>query len=161
MAFQATIKEVTVELVVKGKTRYSVANVAYDYKGEARTQKLVSFANPGVFDIVKDLKAGDVIDIETTKNAAGYTEWAKVTPATGEAPAATASVGKVTGSNYETAVERAENRVRIVRQSCLGYAINTLTPGAVAALEPDAVIELAQFYVDWVYGSQDNQDQAN
>lgn len=161
MSFRATIKEVTVEQVVKGKTRYSVANVAYEYKGEARNQKLVSFANPGVFDIMKDLKAGDVIDIETTKNAAGYTEWAKVSPATGEAPPAAVStvVGKVTGSNYETPQERADNRVRIVRQSSLSNAIATLTAGG-ESISPTDVFELAQRYFDWVYEAH-NKDQEN
>lgn len=159
MAFQITVKEVTVESVVKGKSRYQVANVAYEYKGEPRTQKLVSFSNPDVFAKVQTLKAGDVVSVETAKNDKGYDQWAKIT--TGDAaPAAAAGGGRVTGSNYETPQERADNRVRIVRQSSISNAIATL---AAQKLEftADDVLELAQEYFDWVYESADDTDKAD
>lgn len=48
--------------------------------------------------------------------------------AVAQAPATPASpaTGRVTGSNYETPEEREWNRIRIIRQSGINYAINLL-----------------------------------
>ena len=163
MAFQITIKEVTVESVVKGKARYQTANVAYEYKGEPRTQKLVSFSNPDVFVKVQSLKAGDVVSVETTKNEKGYDQWSKISnssdAANGSAGAPNTSPGRVTGSNYETPQERADNRVRIVRQSSISNAIATLVAQKLEFTSDD-VLEQAQIYFDWVY-AQDDSEQAD
>ena len=159
MSFQVTIKEITTEKVVKGKARWEVANVVYDYKGENRTQKVVSFANPAVFEILKTLKEGDFVTVEATKNDAGYSQWAKVELASAEdaaSPAAPRAPGKVVGSNYETPQERADNRVRIVRQSALNYAIATLSSGGQVVSE-DAVYSVAQRYFDWVYATVEDE----
>jgi hypothetical protein len=156
MSFQITIKEVSVEKVVKGKTKYSVANVSYDYQGEARTQKILSFTNPAVFDAVQELQSGDRLEVTTTKNEAGYNVWAKIEKITGEAKTAAApNTGKVIGSNYETPQERAENRVRIVRQSSLSNAIATLSVGA-KVLNPEDILGLAERYFDWVYETDED-----
>lgn len=60
-----------------------------------------------------------------------------------------AAVGKVTGSNYETSEEREWNRVRIIRQSSISNAINTLKTDGVA-LNADDVFALAKRYADFV-----------
>ena len=145
--------EVVSEKVQKGKNSYSKAVVTYQYNGENRTQTLVSFSNPAVFSTLQECNPGDMLDVEITKNSNGYNQWSKLTKATGDAPAAAAAPagGRVVGNNFETKEERTDNRIRIVRQSALNYAINTLTPGAKAALKFDEVTELAQQYVDWVY----------
>jgi hypothetical protein len=57
----------------------------------------------------------------------------------------------VSGSNYETKEERAARQVLIVKQSSLTNAVATLSPGAKAALDANAVIDLAQKYADWVF----------
>jgi hypothetical protein len=158
MSFQATVKSVDVQNVVKGKARYSVATVTYDYQGETRTQKVMSFTNPGVFETVQTLKDGDRIEITSTKNAAGYNEWAKVEAATAEAKAASPGVGRVTGSNYETPQERADNRVRIVRQSSISNAIATLATRE-TPVHAEEVLDLAQRYFDWVYASESDESQ--
>jgi hypothetical protein len=161
MAFQITIKEVTVESVVKGKARYQTANVAYEYKGEPRTQKLVSFSNPDVFAKVQSLKAGDVVSVETTKNEKGYDQWSKISPggdaAGGRDSASNTSPGRVTGSNYETPQERADNRIRIVRQSSISNAIATLVAQKLEFTSDD-VLEQAQVYFDWVYASSNDSE---
>jgi hypothetical protein len=147
--------EVVAEKVQKGKNSYNKATVTYSYNGENRTHSLVSFANPAVFATLQECNPGDDLDVEITKNSNGYNQWSKLTKATGAAPAATPAPtgGKVLGNNFETKEERSDNRVRIVRQSALNYAINTLTPGAKSALKYEEVVELAQKYVDWVYDS--------
>ena len=147
--------EVVTEKVQKGKNSYTKANITYSYNGENRNQSMVSFANPAVFSTLMECSPGDDLDVEITKNSNGYNQWSKLTKATGAAAAPSVpSGGKVLGSTYETKEERMENRTRIVRQSCLNYAINTLTPGAKAALKFDEVVELAQQYVDWVYDNE-------
>lgn len=60
-----------------------------------------------------------------------------------------ATTGKVTGSNYETPEEREWNRERIIRQSSISNAINTLKVDGVA-LNADDVFTLAKRYRDFV-----------
>lgn len=163
MAFKVTIKEVTTELVVKGKARYNKATVAYEYEGQARTQNLVSFKNPDVYKTVSELKAGDVVEITTTKNDAGFNEWAKVeTAGSKDVAAPQASQERTTApfknvSTYETPQERAENRIRIVRQSSISNAISTLGNGG-TGVDADDVLVIAQQYFDWVYQDEDSTD---
>lgn len=163
MTFQVKVKEVTVENVVKGKSRYSIAHVVHDFKGETRTQKIMSFANPEVFKRVQNLKEGDLIEITVTKNDAGYNQWAKVDMASDKVEADTPerapsqSTGRVIGSNYETPQERADNRVRIVRQSSLSNAIATLAAGG-NRVDPADVLDQAQRYFDWVYEEDDSDE---
>ncbi len=160
------ILDVAVENIVKGKSRYSKAAVAYSFNGEARTQNIMSFANPAVFKAVQD-KVGQEVDIVLTKNAAGYSEWASIdaadagaSPATASAssPAAsTAAPTRVTGSNYETPQERASKQVYIVKQSSLSAAINLATANKEKAT-PAEIIATAQQFVDYVFETELKSD---
>jgi hypothetical protein len=162
MALKFTVQEVTVENVVRGKNRYSVANVVHDYNGQNRTQKIMSFSNPAIFEQVKGLKSGDVINVEITKNDAGFNQWAKITMEGANPPAAagisTPSTGKVVGSNYETKEERAARQVLIVRQSSLKEAVSFHSNKNVA--EED-ILNTAQRFADWVFEKPDLWDQPN
>jgi hypothetical protein len=156
---------VSTENVVRGKSRYTKATVDYTYNGEARKQTIMSFANPGIFKQVQELQAGTEIEVTTGKNEAGFTEWTAITigdrlPSGSTASAVPSSTGvtRVTGSNYESKEERAARQVLIVKQSSLGAAVESLTPGAKAPLDRKAVLELAQFYVDWVFGDDSEED---
>jgi hypothetical protein len=155
--FNVTFKGMDVENVQKGKNRYQVGTVNYEYKGEPRQQKIMSFANPQVFKDLQGFTNGDVIGVETTKNG-NFTNWSKVEKANGNAAPAvsgTPTTGKVLGSQYETRDERVLRQLHIVRQSSLAQAVASLTPGAKAALDPAVVLERAQQYVDWVYGTEE------
>jgi hypothetical protein len=156
----------TTENVVKGKSRYTKAVVEYTYNGEPRKQTMMSFSNPGIFKQVQELTPGQEIEVDVIKNDAGYNEWSRITvgDSSAAAPARqgstgtpTAGVTKVTGSNYETATERAARQVLIVKQSSLSAAVASLTPGAKAPLDLDEVIDRAQRMVDWVF-AQDAED---
>jgi hypothetical protein len=156
MAFKAKIQEVTVEKVVKGRSNYEVANVNYLVGDTAKTQKIVSFANPQVFKAVQAL-VGKTVQISTVV-ANGYTNWSEVVEAAGDsAPASTGAPGTSTGrtsvSTYETPEERKIKQLYIVRQSSITNAIATLSLGAKAPLDPQAVLGIAQTYVDFVYGN--------
>lgn len=151
---QVQIRNVNVEWVGEGRKKYGKATVEYSYNGEARRQNVMSFTNPDVFKKVQEL-TGQTVEVEVGKNDKGYSEWRSVSVSgnsgsgSAQPPAATAT--RVSGSNYETKEERAARQVLIVKQSSLSSAISTLTPGAKAALDANAVLELAQKYADWVF----------
>lgn len=151
---QVTINRVDVEWVGEGRKKYGKATVNYSYNGEARRQNIMSFSNPDVFKKVQEL-TGATVEVEVGKNDKGYSEWRSISVGVSNAsnagsPAATATT-RVSGSNYETKEERAARQVLIVKQSSLSAAVATLTPGAKAALDANAVLELAQKYSDWVF----------
>jgi hypothetical protein len=159
---QITISEVSVEEVKKGKNAYFVANVTYQTgRGESKTKKIMSFANPAVFAIAKVAKAGEVYDIAYVPGDEYY-NWASMKNMSGgdEAPAparatgagAVPTSGKVTGSTYETAEERKVKQLLIVKQSCIANAISSY--GEDVNGTPVAhILERAQLFVDYVYGN--------
>ena len=156
------ILDVNIEHIVKGKSRYSKAAVTYTYNGEARTQNMMSFANPAIFKAVQE-KVGQEVEITITKNAAGYNEWASLgdvgsgaspataTPTTSPSTAPTAASTRVTGSNYETSAERAVKQVYIVKQSSLSAAV-ALAGHNKEKASPEDIIASAQKFVDYVFG---------
>lgn len=159
---QFTIKSVSVENVVKGRSRYSIAHVTYDDRGQEKNKKIFSFSNPDVFKKVQEL-VGQPIEVTIGKNNAGYDEWMTIAAAaaSGVAPSpATGTAGtgttRVSGSNYETREERASRQVLIVKQSSLSAAVASLAPGAKGALDPKTVLERAQEYTDWVFSKEES-----
>lgn len=156
---QVRINNVSVEWVGAGARKYGKASVEFSYNGEARKQNIMSFSNPDVFKKVQEL-TGQTVDVEVGKNDKGYSEWRSIVQSAGAAPAnasgsgSTTSTTRVSGSNYETKEERAARQVLIVKQSSLSAAVATLTPGAKAALDQKAVIDLAQTYADWVFEAE-------
>jgi hypothetical protein len=148
----------------KGSRSYQTLEVIYkDDQGKAGTKKLVSFANPSVYNYVAKLNAGDVFYVELVKEGE-YWQWKQASgePISGgqSAPAATGGnqvsdakgSTRVVGSNYETKEERQARQVMIVRQSSLSNAISTLSIGAKVSPSPEAVIALAKEYEKFVLG---------
>lgn len=161
---QITISEVAVEEVKKGKNAYFVANVTYQTgRGESKTKKIMSFANPAVFAVAKAAKAGEVYDIAYVPGDEYY-NWASMKNMSGDAEAvsnipskagaATAPTGgKVTGSTYETAEERKVKQLLIVKQSGINNALEYFK---LTEATPDSVSDVtavAQQFVDYVYGN--------
>jgi len=149
---------VTIENVVKGKARYSVAKVSYLFTDQPRTQNIMSFVNPGIYKQVSEwennLPSGDV-SVTLTKNSAGYNEWAAIeildgTSTGGSTPTPATGVTKVVGSNYETKEERAFRQVLIVRQSCLAQAIASQGEEA-KNRSIEAILETARQFEEWVF----------
>jgi hypothetical protein len=158
------IKSVSIENVPgRGRGKgYSNAVVIYDLRGEEKKWTIRSFSNPEVFKRVQEY-VGQTVEVTTGKNDAGYDEWKSVAPVGANNTTNVASPGvsgttRVSGSNYETKEERAARQVLIVKQSSLSSAVETLSPGAKAALDPNAVIELAQKYTDWVFATEYNDE---
>lgn len=155
---QFVIKSVEIENVVKGRSRYSVAHVTYDDRGQEKTRKIFSFSNPDVYATVQKL-VGQSVEVTIGKNDAGYDEWKSVSTAasapTPVAASGAAGVVRASGSNYETREERANRQVLIVKQSSLSAAVASLAPGAKGALDPKTVLDRAQEYTDWVFSQDD------
>lgn len=161
---QVSIISVDIEVGKPGARGWSKAVVTYGIDGAQRRQNVLSFANPAVYAAVQK-HIGETVEVSVTKNAKGYDEWAAVSPVSGTdgnaaattaSPTGTPTQTRVTGSNYETPVERAKRQVLIVRQSSLTAALTFLKGidnGPDVGRED--VTELAQFFVDWVFDEGD------
>ena len=141
------------------KNGRSYQSIEVTYKGtdgKVSSKKLMSFSNPSVFKAISGMNKGDQVDVVTTKDDAGYWQWTGINDGASSAPAqttqgaSTPTTTRVTGSNYETADERAARQRLIVRQSSLSAAVSILTVGA-KTVDKEAVKNLAQELTDWVF----------
>jgi hypothetical protein len=161
-----TVKSVSTEFIKKGKTGYSVATVSYTDNGKEFSKKIMSFTNPTVFAAVKDASPGDNLDVTVTKEGEYY-NWTgvKVADATQAAPrqGSTATApARSAPSTYETADERKIKQLYIVRQSSIANAIEYLSKTAIAHdYGITAVLGVAQEFVDFVYGTDENLAESN
>ena len=145
-----------------GKGTYGKLTVAYrDEKGKLSEKTILSFTNPAVFKAFERAEAGAEINVKSEK-VGDYWNWTAIL--TGEeAPQGAGTVPtspsatRVTGSNYETKEERALKQRYIVKQSSLSAAVSILTVGAKTPPEVDAVIALADKFVDYVFNDDTKQ----
>jgi hypothetical protein len=161
---QVTIQDVRIETVTKGRNSYQVATVVHTTpRGETKEKKVMSFSNPAVYATVSKATSGQVYDVGYTPGDQYY-NWATISLM--EAPGATpkASTGgtaapagdKVSASTYETAEERKIKQMYIIKQSSIGHAIDLMkhnNPGM--QVDEDVTLELAQKFVDFVYGTNE------
>jgi hypothetical protein len=160
---QVQIVNVDVEVGKPGPKGWSKAVVDYMVNGQNRKQNIMSFTNPQVYkDVTSGKFTGEAVEVSITKNAKGYDEWAAISKvgegaSTTSTPAstntATGAVGatRVTGSNYETPVERARRQVLIVRQSSLTAALKYLEMQERPVPDTSEVLKIAQEFTDWVF----------
>lgn len=156
----------TDEKIVKGRNSYNKMVISYSYQGQSKTQQIMSFANPSVYAAIPGFKEGDSLDVEITKNDAGYNTWASVKLSEGATSAASAPSAGTKGntpvarSTYETPEERAKKQVYIIKQSCLAQAV-----AAVGEIGPDGdtdhYISMAQQFVDWVLDDGSDGNESN
>ena len=141
--FQVEIVNVTPPVFIKTvKGGYNVLEVAFKQDGRVGGKKFMDFAAPGVYNLLETAKAGDIFDVVSEKNAKGYIDWVSVNPGTAaeaaetsasptdavsKASPAPARPGRVVGSTYETAEERATKQAAIIRQATLNAAIAFLS----------------------------------
>lgn len=140
---------------------YNVIEVAYRKDGKIEGKKLMSFSNPAVYKAAQNLTAGQIVSVTIEKNDKGYWNWTAIGEAGAVAPTGATPVASAparSGGNYETAEERANRQVLIVRQSSLGHAVATLSVGA-KSLKAADVITLAAQYTDFVLnGATDKRE---
>jgi len=154
---QIEISSVSTAFKKTDKGGFLTATVEYiNEGGQQRKQNVVSFGNPKVFDTVKNATPGQKFEVTITKNG-DFSNWSAITPladgaaTTGSsAPIKTAAV-----SQYETRDERNARQRLIVRQSCLSNAVTILATGSKSPPETQAVKDLANELVAFVFEAPD------
>lgn len=149
------------EVKPTAKGSYTMLTVNYrDANGRVASRNILSFAAKEVFNAFQNAKSNEVFEVTEDTNAKGYKEFTSAKSTGSFDPTAngqTGSTGSGTSasvapkSNYETAEERANRQVLIVRQSSLSNAI------ALAAQDkkPQTVSEIitvASQFEDYVFG---------
>lgn len=148
---------ITVEVLsvsVEDKGKYKMLEVAYKGNdGKVTSKKLMSFNYPEVFKAFADAKQGNVFSVEMVKNDKGYWDWTTATTGTTTSKAVSAPTGNASPkSTYETAEERANRQVFIVRQSSLSNAIEFLGLNQKKVPTAQEVVEVASFFEGYVFG---------
>lgn len=160
---------ITVEVLsvsVEDKGKYKMAEVAYKGSdGKVTSKKLMSFNYPEVFNSFANAKQGNVFSVEMVKNDKGYWDWTTATTG-GAAGGATAKASPAPGnsspkSTYETAEERANRQVLIVRQSSLSNAIEFLGLNQKKVPSVQEVVEVASFFEGYVFGKTSKPEVAD
>lgn len=137
------------------------------FGGKVEGKKLMGFGGgKPAYDVLLNASTGEVYEVTTNKNPAGYIDWIAAVKseggaAPGPAPSRTAptNVGNTSGSTtttrstYETPEERAKKQVYIVRQSSLSSAIDLLSVGSKSSPDVEKVIETAKRFEDFVFGT--------
>lgn len=159
------IKIIDKEITNKGK--YNQLEISYKnlQTGKVESKKIMSFVQPeDAYKALVDSNTNDVFTIsadkeKSPKDGKEYWVWKTATQAAPgtmpEAKAQAASAGYAAPkSNYETPEERAKKQVYIVKQSSISAAIQALSIGAKTPPSPDTIIEVAQKFVDYVFGQE-------
>jgi len=126
--------------------KWQSLDVAYRNNGKIEGKNLKSFVNAQVFKDIQTKKEGDVILVNTEKDAKGYWQWTKITDFTAVESKAEEAKPATKGS-YETKEERALRQQMIIRQSSLSSAVEFHT-GKKSTIED--VLYTATMFVDWV-----------
>ena len=139
---------------VEDKGKYKMAEVAYKGSdGKVTAKKLMSFNYPDVFKVFADAKQGNVFSVESQKNDKGYWDWISASIGAAAGPKAAPAPGNTSPkSTYETAEERANRQVLIVKQSSLSNAIEFLGLNQKKIPSPQEVVEVASFFESYVFG---------
>lgn len=142
---------------VNGTKKYSTIEVAYKGEdGKVAGKKIVSFAQPAVYNILVDAKSGEVYSVVSEK-VNDYWTWTSVkkgseSPSTSTTNTVGRSLNTSPKSTYETPEERAKKQVYIVRQSSLSNAIE-YSKSIKALKTKEEVVELAKFFEGYVFDS--------
>jgi hypothetical protein len=144
---------------VEDKGKYKMMEVAYKSDGKVTSKKVMSFGNAAdVFKRLTSAKPGDSFDIKSQKNDKGYWDWVGISDGTGSMTAAKPAGNATPKSTYETAEERANRQVLIVRQSSLSNAVEYLALNTKKVPSVQEVVEVAKFFESYVFGKQDTPE---
>jgi len=143
---------------VEDKGKYKSMEVAYKgTDGKVTSKKMVSFGSQeAAYKTLSTAKQGDVFQIQSAKNDKGYWDWIGIEQGTGTSVVTAAKPGgnATPKSTYETAEERANRQVLIVRQSSVSNAIAFLNMNAKAKSTVQDVIEVAEVFESYVFGKK-------
>jgi hypothetical protein len=161
---QIEINSISTSFTKTAKGGYSTAEVDYtDEGGRPKKKKIMSFANPKVFDTLKGANPGDVFQV-TEKQDGQYTNWATIEASSAAdrsaaKPTTTGSASVGYKPEYETRDERNARQRSIIRQSCLAQAVAWLNKDTDVTRED--VLETADTFVAWVTQAPGLVDEPN
>ena len=127
--------------------------------GKLESKKLMPFGTTAdAHKVLAGANQGDVFTVVSEKNQqSGYWDWLKATqapPGTTAETVVTSKANPTPKSTYETPEERAKKQVYIVKQSSISAAIEALSIGAKTPPTTDAIIKVAQEFVDYVFAQE-------
>lgn len=144
------------------KGSYTILTVNFrDANGKVASRNIMSFVAKDVFAALQVGKENEIFEVEEITNAKGYKEF---TSAKSTGTFDTGSVGSSGGpvdsakhspapkSNYETAEERANRQVLIVRQSSLSTAVDYIKAVGNVKAKVSDVITIAKQLEGYVFG---------
>lgn len=143
---------------VEDKGKYKSMEVAYKgTDGKVTSKKMVSFGSQeAAYKTLSTAKQGDVFQIQSAKNDKGYWDWIGIEQGAGTSVVTAAKPGgnATPKSTYETAEERANRQVLIVRQSSLSNSIEFLKLSGKKAPAVPEVLEVAEIFESYVFGKK-------
>jgi hypothetical protein len=159
-----------VEAIRKGKNKWNQVTIKYnDEKGGNKefSRTIVDFKDKEVFDAACEVEVDKFYEVDIKKEG-DYWNWKSIEPSdatsfggggksSGAAPASKGGGNGGADWGAKNALDRErfefdkEKQGLIVRQSCLGYAVETLGHGA----KLQEVIALATKYEQWVWEAND------
>lgn len=152
MSYKITVLKAEVTKQPKG---YFVAEIAYKTDdGKTKGMKVLDFVQKEVFEVIKDVKPGDILEVNFEKNQKGFWTFKDVTNTgtKGEVSVMSSPVteAKKSPGNWETSVERAARQVMIVRQSSLSNTINYFELTGHKKATPEDVIAVSKVFEAYV-----------
>jgi hypothetical protein len=145
------------------KGGYNILTVNFrDENGKVASRKLFDFVAKDVYKAFSAGVVNEIFEITEVTNEKGYKEFASA-KTTGKFDSAGAGVAQVPASgsaapksNYETADERANRQILIVRQSSLSTAVDYLKAVGNAKAKVSDVITIAKQLEGYVFGTSVN-----
>jgi len=162
MQTEIKIIRVVDNFVENGKGGYNRLEVTYEsmYQGKTKTdtKKIMSFASPEAYNVLKDAAPDSKWMIYSEKEGE-YRVWKGATPANGTtttttstSPAAAKGTPASSRGDWETSEERARKQVYIIKQSSISSAIALLKTDKKQPEVKD-ILETAQIFTDFVLGT--------
>lgn len=135
------------------KAKWQEVNLTYAAAGKTQVKKFLSF-NP-IFNKIKEMEEGEQYEVTMTKNDAGYWDWVTVEKNNGEQSVSAPDAPKqlTRPSTYETAEERAQKQIYIIRQSSLSNSIE-YSKSVKALKSKEEMFALAEEMVGFVFNTK-------
>lgn len=147
--------------------KYQALTVSYRNldSGKVASAKVLDFKSPAVFEALKGAAVDSVWDVKVVpEDFKGKTIFVWTGAVAGEAPVAEASAaapparkaGYSSDREWETKAERFMRQFLIIRQSCLGHALEYFQENTATVEE---ILATAEAFEDWVWRDLDVKKQ--
>lgn len=142
------------------KGSYTILTVNFrDASGKVASRNIMSFVAKEVFNALQVGKENEIFEVTEDTNAKGYKEFTSAkstgtfdTPNSGASNGSDTKSSSVPKSNYETAEERANRQILIVRQSSLSTAVDYIKAVGNVKAKVSDIITIAKQLEGYVFG---------